>query len=99
VPGSSAITSLKGEQKTRLSSTNKGVASNFVRVIAAGGRLCRSPVRYSQARTRLPTLAGVICVSVEKRVPPASPPQWSQASAGAAASIKTANGKSKRRMR
>ena len=84
VPGSSAITSLNGEQKITLSSTNSGVAWNLVRAIASGGRTSRSPVRNCQALTRLPTLAGVIMASAENRVPPRSPPQCSHAKAGAA---------------
>src|SRR5580704_9046373 len=91
VPGSSAMTSLKGVQKTRLSSTSSGVASNFVRAISAGERVSRSPVRKSQARMRLPTLAGVIWASGENRVPPRSPPQCSQPAAGAAADSTTAS--------
>src|SRR6478752_207172 len=48
----------------------------------SGARLSRSPVRNSQARTRLPTLSGVIWLSGENRDPPRSPPQCSQAEAG-----------------
>src|ERR1019366_2879815 len=81
------MTSLNGEQKMMLSSTNSGVASNFVRAITAGARRSRSPVRNSQARTRLPTLAGVIWASGENRMPPGSPPQCSQPSAGVTASM------------
>src|SRR3954471_5503494 len=76
------MTSLKGEQKIRLSSTSSGVAWNFVRFITSGARVSRSPVRNSQARTRLPTLSGVIWLSGENRDPPRSPPQCSQAEAG-----------------
>src|SRR5437762_4304486 len=76
------MTSLKGEQKIRLSSTSSGVAWNFVRFISSGARRSRSPVENSQARTRLPTLSGVIWLSGENRDPPRSPPQCSQAEAG-----------------
>jgi hypothetical protein len=60
VPGSSAITSLKGVHRTRLFSTSSGVAWNFVRAITRGSRRARSPVRNSQALTSLATLPGVI---------------------------------------
>jgi len=66
----------------RLFSTKSGVASNFVLAINLGSRRARSPVWNSQLRTRRSTFAGVICCSGEKRVPPRSPPQWSQAKAG-----------------
>src|SRR4051794_28915681 len=78
------MTSLKGEQKIRLSSTSSGVAWNFVRFISSGARRSRSPVENSQARTRLPTLSGVIWLSGENRDPPRSPPQCSQAETGSA---------------
>src|SRR2546423_8496102 len=78
------MTSLNGEQKITLSSTNSGVASNLVRFIISTGRLSRSPVRNRHAGTRSPTLAAVICASGENRVPALSPPQWSQPDAGAA---------------
>jgi hypothetical protein len=54
----------------------------LVRFITSGARVSRSPVRNSQARTRLPTLSGVIWLSGENRDPPRSPPQCSQAEAG-----------------
>src|SRR3954471_2752086 len=82
------MTSLKGEQKIRLSSTSSGVAWNFVRFISSGARRSRSPVENSQARTRLPTLSGVIWLSGENRDPPRSPPQCSQAEAGSKTKIK-----------
>ena len=47
----------------------------------SGARRSRSPVRNSQARTRLPTLPGVIWASGENRDPPRSPPQCSHAKA------------------
>src|SRR3954453_23195363 len=78
------MTSLNGVQKTVLSSTNSGVASNLVRFIKSAGRLSRSPVRNCQAGTRLVTLSGVICASGENLVHPLSPPQWSHPYAGAA---------------
>jgi len=72
----------QGNQYTWLSSTNNGVAWNLVRRITSGGRAARSPVWNSKARTRLPTLSGVTSRKGEKREPPGSPPQLSQAMPG-----------------
>ena len=49
VPGSSAIISLKGVQKTRLLSTKSCVAWNFESAIVSRSRRLRSPVRNSHA--------------------------------------------------
>src|SRR6476646_10142289 len=59
--------------------------------MTSGARRSRSPVRNSQARMRLPALAGVIWVSGEKRIPPRAPPQCSQATAGVEIQAKIAN--------
>src|SRR5215475_2097580 len=51
VPGCSAMTSLKGVQKTSWPSTKSGVAWNFDSIIVFCERFARSPVRPTERRS------------------------------------------------